>query len=424
MNEKKINELIDSVSSLPDGASFEGVKEKIEAQTSEQREQCRQETLEMLGSSKKRSIKSAKWALSFAAAVLAVIGLGTAFIAISIGSAANDASSSESLAMDTWTRSDESCMESAVESPDSDENGYNSGALADEGSESVSQSPLTDTDGCVSFTVEALDLSIDLPAQAYITGRNVSRDFELLDVYGMSAAELEASYKMRNIYANAVWYDSDADATEIIIKMTRDETSEEIFDLSSAHEEQLERIRSLYLDYENGSSAITGAYYSDVTMIENEQALFFCAEGVVDNRSGRSNHLQYMTIINGCRIEITLIEHFGVDSELTGDEPQEVSRTHKEIMERVIRSVRWDKVRSKFWHQNRGTVFYASIALIGLIAIITVLLLPENRRKNKRPEVVTSEPEQTENENDHIDDETQKIMNDETQEIEQKEEDS
>lgn len=419
MNEKKINELIDSVSSLPDGASFESVKEKIEAQTSEQREQCRQETLEMLGSSKKRSIKSAKWALSFAAAVLAVIGLGTAFIAISISSAANDAFSSESLAMDTWTGNDESCMESAVESPDGEGNVCD-GALADEGNESISQSPLTDDDSFVNFTVEALDLSIDLPAQAYITGRNVSRDFELLDVYGMSAAELEASYKMRNIYANAVWYDSDADATEIIIKMTRDETSEEIFDLSSAHEEQLERIRSLYLDYENGSSAVTGAYYSDVTMIEHEQALFFCAEGVVDNRSGRSNHLQYMTIINGCRIEITLIEHFGVDSELTGDEPQEVSRTHKEIMERVIRSVRWDKVRSKFWHQNRGTVFYASIALIGLIAIITVLLLPENRRKNKRPEVVISEPEQTENENDHVDDETQEIMNDETQELEQK----
>ena len=395
-------EMINDAVQPPDGVSFDDIRAKIEKQSDEERESSRTETLLMLEDKKAASL-GIKRITAFAASVAAVIGLGAALIVLAMGTTGYDTSSAETAYDCTETVDDCIAEENTDESQDMTVNQSASITDSAQQEDGWEETDSAENNGCsddydsfagtftttttadseyVTHEINTMEITVDLPADAYVSGRNVSSDFELLEVYGMSAAQLEANYKNRNIYCNAVWYDDDADVTEIVIKMTTDDISSEIFDLSKASEEQLAEIGALYLDYEQNIDAVVGAKYFDVSLVEHEQALFFRAEGVVSNRSGRSNHLQYMTIINGCRVEITLIEHFGIENELTGEEPEEISQTHAQVMERVIQSVHWERVKSNFWHENRGVVFYGAIIIAGIAAIVVVFLLPDNKGKS------------------------------------------
>ncbi len=392
MNDKEIFRSINKAVQPPAGVCFENIKARIEAQSDEERESSRKETLRMMEN--QSNGYSFRRIASFAASISVVLGLGVLLVAMGIGSANSDMAATESIMEDAVVNeyyeeindgADVPCSDFVAEEsapsdntaalPETMETQKENAATADTVSQSDTENRYT------THSIALLGLNIDLPADAYITDRNVPNDFELLEIYDISAAQLEANYMKRDIYYNAVWYDADADVTEIVVRMIKDKASAEIFDMNCASEEQLAEIEKLYGNYEINIDAVVGAHYNDVTLCEHEQALFFRAEGMVKNRSGRSNHLQYMTIINGCRIEITLIEHFGIENELSGDEPEKVSEKHEETMEHIIGSVRWEKVRNGFWHNNRGIIFYGLIAAAGLVAIIAVLLLPENRKK-------------------------------------------
>ncbi len=402
--------------------SFEDIKKRIEAQSeAERQESCRQ-TLELLGEEEiaVKPLSGAKRFAVAAAAMAAVLGLGAALIGLAFGlggamdGAVNESMTAEDAAVETPVIDEVPCE--SEESPE-EPVGQPDGAAPDGSApESTTDGAPTqgddETDGAVdgigvmeentaepgedtlgytvhnfvSCRVDALGMELLLPSKAYITGRDVWAGFELLELYGMSEAQLEANYKSRNIYYNAVWYDSDADVTEVVITMTEDETSRRIFSLAAASEEELAKISELYKSYGDTHQPVAGARYFDVSTQQVGEVLFFRAMGTVDNRSSRSNHLQYMTVVNGMRIEITLIEHFGIDSELTGEEPEEVSGLHEKMMDSIIGSVRFDRVRSGWLQQNRGPVFYALLFAAGIAAIVIVLLLPENRKKRGQAE--------------------------------------
>lgn len=412
MNEKEIMQKIAEAARSPE-SSFEDIRKRIESQTEEQIEESRRETLAMLEEKPDGAGRNLRRFAAAAASLVVIAGLGVGLIALALGGISAESADSSAV-MEEAIMEEDACDDEIVcdseivistettdtiAVPESSplEGDVNNSASEPEPGEKPFDGEFTsgtieDEFEYISCRVDALGMNIFLPSQAYITGRNVYPGFELLEVYGMSEAELEANFKSRNIYYNAMWYDSDADVTEVVISMTEDDTSRAIFNLSGASEEVLHQIEEKYMSYSDSSSAVAGARYSDVSRVSHEQALFFRAAGMVSNRSGRSNHLQYMTIVNGMRIEITLIEHFGISAELTGEEPTEVSPSHEAAMNTIIRSVEFDRIKSNFWQKNRGLVFYGLITAVGVGAILIVLLSPE--KKKPQPEGLQEEETQ------------------------------
>jgi len=397
VEDKIINKIISEAVQMPEDTGFESVRGKIEAQTDAEREQSRLETLTLIGDfsedKSRRNTAALKRFASIAAAILLTVGLGVSLIAASVAGMANSMEAEDSAASEIIL--EDQMQENFICDAEENESTVSGNVPSDEvNTDSVhTNTTQTEVREYVNHTIDALKMSLELPADAYVTDRSVPGDFELLELYGMSAAQLEANYKSRNIYYNAVWYDNYADVTEIVVKMTEDKISGEIYNLSKASEEQLEEIERLYLNYEENVNAVVGAKYFDVLRVEHEQVLFFRAAGVVNNRSGRSNHLQYMTIVNGCRIEITLIEHFGIVEELSGEEPENISQQHVEMMEHIISTVRWEKIKNNFLQENRGIIFYSIIAVVGAAAIIGVILMPENRKQLLKAQITDSENE-------------------------------
>lgn len=390
MNEKNLLDKINKAAEYEIKANFSQLMSRIENQSEEEKEQSRKEAIQLMQEENGTGInKNIRNVVGIAAAAFITIGLGVSLVAASLSSfsaemeaaPSNDCVAEESLTMDSPA---EILLDSYNDTELKTDNGSEStqlgGAEKAEPESNTSAAGSTESSGYTICRVDQLKMSLELPAYAYITDRTVSKDFILLEKYDISAAQLEANYKKSDIYYNAVWYDEYADATEIVITKRTDEISEGIFNLKNAGEYDLGRIKEMYLSYgENG--AISGAEYFDVTTVSNDQALFLRSLGKVDNSEERSNHLQYMTIVNGDRIEITLIEHFGVESELTGEEPDEVSEAHAEIMEKVIESLEWDNIRSGFLKRYSGITFFAAIAIVGAVAIAVSMIIEQKKLK-------------------------------------------
>ncbi|MBQ9994087.1 MAG: hypothetical protein IJP17_05185 [Clostridia bacterium] len=227
--------------------------------------------------------------------------------------------------------------------------------------------------------ISELGMSISLPSWAHTTGRKVQRDFEPLSMYGISAAQLEANYKARGIYYNAVWDDGNADMTEIVVSMISDDDTRDLFDLNTASEYQLAMLREQYLSYASASDS--AARYTSVEDIHTEQALYLRAEGFLDREKTQDNHLQYMTVINGEKICITLIEHYGLKSDMPENIAYKVSDANADIMEQVISSIEYDKVKKRGAISFSTSPFYTAVSVI---CVITLLCLAAYEIINRR----------------------------------------
>lgn len=395
MDDKIFLNVIKDTTEYEVNADFSLLMSRIENQTDEEREQSRKEALQLMpeNNNPPSMNKKLRNIIGIAAAALITIGLGVSLVVASVGSYSAEAEVSydcmeeESAPM---LDAPEAVADSEIGSVFEDSK-LNGAGVPDSGINTATSG--TAESSFATCRVKQLGITVDLPENAYITDSTVEKDFILLEKYDISAAQLEANYKKSGIYYNAVWYDDDADATEIVITKRTDEVSEGLFNLKNAGEYDLGRIKEMYLSY-GENAAISGAEYFDVSTVSNEQALFLRSLGKVDNAEERSNHLQYMTIVNGERIEITLIEHFGIDSELTGDEPAEVSEAHAEIMERVINSLKWDNIRSGFLRRYSRIVIFAAVAIVGAAAIAISTITERRKLKANKDDVVCEqEPE-------------------------------
>ncbi len=375
MNDKEIFKKITEAAEQDYKPDFAGLMNRINNQTEEERRETRNEALALVPEKKQRLGKNTRRLLTAAAALLVTLGISSAFIIASLSTmskpdtaepifeaadmldAVNNFEDYEGVDIISDTTELEENATSPSDSDIGDKN--DSGTETDLNEHSNKETKL------VNRSVDRVGITVDLPEKAYITDRTVDEDFPLLEVYGISATQLEANYKTRGIYCNALWYDDDADITEIVITMSSDNDSKRFNNLKNLSSYNINRVKSMYLDY----SSDGGTYY-DVDTVETEQALFFRALGTLENAGDRSNHLQYMTIINRCRVEITLIEHFGISGDITGEEPKEVSAEHQELMEQVIASVHWNKVQNGFFSHNRGIFFYLLLALSSVAAIV------------------------------------------------------
>lgn len=245
--------------------------------------------------------------------------------------------------------------------------------------------PADDTPGSISGSdaaaqhyIESAGMTFQLPAYIPATGQHVSQDFSPLKGSGIDAQELEAHYKANNVLFNAVWTDSTQN--EITVTMTSDGFSYALFHLTRATDEELERIKASFADYGSDLSDKPGASFSSIELYEHPQALFVRASCNVNTSASFENRVVYMTIINGKRITVTLIEAYpsgeGTDTALY---PKQISAASEQILTDMLDSLQFDRVQNAFLFRYRFVIGFAVIALLAA-GVLWIMLQQRNSR--------------------------------------------
>jgi len=216
------------------------------------------------------------------------------------------------------------------------------------------------------YYIEKLGLTLQLPAEAHVTDRTVDSDYPPLEHFGMSAQQLEVQYKKADIHCNAIWFPEDTDMTEIIVAMTEDDDSRAIFNLRDYDRLYQQALADSYSRFSQQGMEVS-AQYTDASLVDTEQAVFVRAHGRKRSQDSEERHLHYMTVVNGQRIEITLVEHGAAE----GDGVRTVSAENQELMDEIIRTMRFDKLKNEFVAKNSRfmTGAYVVLSLSALLII-------------------------------------------------------
>ncbi|MBE6764401.1 MAG: hypothetical protein E7546_00785 [Ruminococcaceae bacterium] len=247
--------------------------------------------------------------------------------------------------------------------------------------ENQAEEPSDLSDKVQRFDIEELFLSVEIPGDAYCTGRDVSSDFELLEVYGMTEGELEAAYRRNDIYFNAVWKSGDGMTTELVVYMEEDDGTWAVYDMNLLTDEELRLRVDEFENYGASDEAVQGVKYHNCEVYKHNQAVFIKAFCRVDTLETVENRLEYTTIINGQRFIFVLIEH------PDGEAPigQELSEENLRLMETIMESVSWSKVKNALWERYKS---FVPVTVIGIIigALVVFAVVVEIKRKRKQTE--------------------------------------
>lgn len=231
---------------------------------------------------------------------------------------------------------------------------------------SSSQPPAVTAAELEDHYVDRLGMTISLPAEVYITGRTVRADYEPLEILGVTASQLEVEFKKGNIYCAAVWFPESTDMTEIVVTMTEDDDSGAIFQLKDYDRTYTQALADSYASFVQNGLEVS-ARYTEASVVDTEQAVFIRALGVMESQEASENHLHYMTVVNGMRIEITLVEHYSAAGKTA--QSQRVTPENELIMDSVIDSIRFDKLENEFVAKNRGYVICACVIALMCVGL-------------------------------------------------------
>ena len=162
-----------------------------------------------------------------------------------------------------------------------------------------------------------------------------------------------------------------------------------LYHLEGADEERIEWIKQLYLNYSDEEH--NGARFYEVSMVECGEIPFFRAKGTVD-AGKRRNIIEYMTILNGQKIEITMIEYLSEAASADEDVRMTVSQGHEMLMDEVMQTVRFDRIKNQFVAQNSGLIRIVVLSVISGVLVL-IILLDYKRKLNRKPSATETEEE-------------------------------
>ena len=264
---------------------------------------------------------------------------------------------------------------------------------------SGSQPPVAVSRSMSEYYIEKLGLTLSLPDDAFVTDRTVDSDYPPLEHFGITADQLEVRYKKGSIHCNAIWFTGDTDMTEIIVSMTEDDDSRAIFQLRDYDRLYQQALADSYSQFSQQGLEVT-AQYSDAVLMDTEQAVYVRARGIRLSQDALERHLHYMTVVNGQRIEITLVEHCSADA----DSVSTVSAENEVMMDEIIRTMRFDELKNEFVAKNTrfmtGTYIVLTLSGLLILSYIFSKIRTAAAQKKAGDPLSGSENEQTEDPGD------------------------
>lgn len=243
------------------------------------------------------------------------------------------------------------------------------------------------------YRIEELGIALNIPSEAYCTGRDVSADFPLLESYGMTEGQLESAYKRNGIYFNAVWPMRSGVTTELVVYVEDNNDTWQIYDMSRLTEDELQLKLDEYENYSSAQDAVDGVEYYDCSVYRGDQAVFIKSYCSVDGLNGRENRLEYTTVVNGKKVIFMLIEHPDSDLAVLGEC---VSEANTEMMSKIVSLIKWDTIKNATWEKYKGFIPMAIlvVCLIAAVIIIIVIDTKKKKAKNMLPEAGAADSEE------------------------------
>lgn len=229
------------------------------------------------------------------------------------------------------------------------------------------------------YRIDELGITLDIPSNAYCTGRDVPSDFPLLESYGMTEGQLESAYKRNGIYFNAVWPVASDVTTELVVYVEDNNDTWQIYDMSRLSEDELRLKLDEYENYSSAQDAVDGVEYYDCSVYRANRAVYIKSYCAVEGIDGRENRLEYTTVINGKKVIFMLIEH--PDSDLAVFR-ESVSEANAEMMSKIVSSVKWDEIKNAVWEKYKGFIPMA-ILVVCLIAAVIIIIVIDVKKKKK-----------------------------------------
>ena len=217
----------------------------------------------------------------------------------------------------------------------------------------------------LTYELPDLDMTIDAPQGWVVFTRDVKEDDPNIELMGMNSKELADRFKNDKIYLYMI--DKDA-AAQIIMTMTEDEISKDIFDMSSVSESEIRSEMESLIETQEMNDEIK---YLDYSIYKHKQATFMVLSLTQQINGITAYGKQYITLINGKDIQI-MLHSYG----------SEISDSLAETIQDTVDSITFTEVRQK---KTRLSAFFTIAmniaAVFGIVWLIAFLI---NRRKKPK----------------------------------------
>jgi len=225
----------------------------------------------------------------------------------------------------------------------------------------------------VPYTVDELNMSIDVPSDWITLTRDMDDNNPYLDEFGLTVDEINAQFENNHIYLNSV-YSDETSTVELVVTMLDYVGSNAVYSFDDLSSDELTDIAQ---DLEGQLHEQTGADYKFLDIYKSEQATFMCFDLQQSFEGMTVYGHQCYTIVNGQAINITMHSY-----------ANPISPEVKTIQYEMVDSVKFSSIQKK--SAAKTVNLYKSVrtglitgAVFGVAFLVFSLFSKKARAKRK-----------------------------------------
>ncbi|MGN1051372.1 MAG: hypothetical protein ACI4QE_03630 [Acutalibacteraceae bacterium] len=216
-----------------------------------------------------------------------------------------------------------------------------------------------DTGAYNTYRLSDLSLSLNLPKTMTVITRETESTDKFFKSKGNSYKKTMSEFEENDIYLKGYSRDN----TQILtVTMTKDEDSQSVFNYSNLTEEQLDQVKSVFLEDKHCQSCTIDNY---------DEVIYFDLILKDGTKKNPTYFAQSNTVVNGMNINITL-------QSLDG----EISDSDRTMMQNVLGGAKFAIVDTNSKNNDMGTFIWVIIIVVALCAAAgTVLFMIYKKRQ-------------------------------------------
>lgn len=226
--------------------------------------------------------------------------------------------------------------------------------------------------------VPDLYLSLTAPDGWYVITRDMPEDSAALEEIGLTTDEVNQMFEDGSIYYNAL--EPETFAQEIVVTMVE---NEEVFDWNHFSDDTYQQFADEIMNADKESiTGITGVEYGGYEMITHPQVKWMKFDAQILNDSEQTAIVQYITIINGQHINVTLRSYTG-----------SISSADEAMFDSFVQNLSFTEIKQAPGIAgliNSGAIYtYLWIgiaALVVVIVVIVIIVVVHHKKKQAKQE--------------------------------------
>ncbi|MGI5897027.1 MAG: hypothetical protein ACOX6U_08725 [Oscillospiraceae bacterium] len=226
-------------------------------------------------------------------------------------------------------------------------------------------------------TVPELYLSLTAPDGWYVITRNTPESDAVFEEIGLTKDEVNQMFEQGSIYYNAL--ESETFAQEIVVTMGE---NQQVFDWRSFSDETYKQFADELMNADmEAITGIAGVEYGGYEIIDHPQVKWMKFDARILNDDEQTAIIQYITIVNGQHINVTLRSYTG-----------SISSADEATFDSFVQNLNFTEIKAVpgiaglFANGAFYTYLWIGIAALVVIAVIIVIVVVVRHNKKKAQE--------------------------------------